>query len=175
MEYRDFNSVNPVNPVDLSLVDPQIRQNTNGIRHKAIGKDVRELIARSIEWNSMINSNTSSKLNSVTNLMNYMQGEFDNTLHGLTVDSEVINAREDASGKIYTTLKNRLDSEQLDHGHLGDIFGNDDFEQTLVVKGLTEHSKGLHYKTINSTQNQKIHGGIYTKDVSQISYKEVQK
>ena len=43
-----------------------------------------------------------------------LQAELDEAISGVTVDSEVINARVDADGTTYSTLKQRLDAENTE-------------------------------------------------------------
>lgn len=50
----------------------------------------------------------------VSDALAEMQAELDQAISGVTVDSEVINARVDADGTTYSTLKQRLDAENTE-------------------------------------------------------------
>ena len=55
-----------------------------------------------------------------------MQAQLDEAISGATVDSEVINARVDADGTTYSTLKQRLDAENTDLKNDLTYFSNDE-------------------------------------------------
>lgn len=168
----DYSRIDPINYVDISLVDPQIRIYANFIRRKFYGKDVRESIARTQEWQSALTAKYLAKVNSATDLMNYMQNEFENTLNGLTQDSEVKDARMNAKGEIFKTLKVRLDNQEEKIGTMGPTIKTIDNKIMMKINGLTTTSKGLHYNEIDSKNDQRFLNGFYTKNVGQITMKE---
>lgn len=65
-----------------------------------------------------------------------LQAELDEAISGATVDSEVINARVDADGTTYGTLKQRLDAENTElKNQIGDNASDNIFDNYIPVTG----------------------------------------
>lgn len=74
-----------------------------------------------------------------------LQAELDEAISGVTVDSEVINARVDADGTTYGTLKQRLDTEHTDLKNKINVIN--------PVELLTGWVDGKYIATNNTTSN----------------------
>lgn len=121
--YIDPTPINNENWVNIDKVDELHKKLARWIREKMCGIDVREALARLVEQTSsdLFDANQvalaleklaislEEKWNEDYKLLS---DEWKNTLAGVTVDDEVINARIELRGFVYKTLKERLDAMQ---------------------------------------------------------------
>lgn len=121
--YRDPTHITDENLIDMNKVDEVHKLLAKWLREKMYGKDVREALARLAEQVSSDIYDDRQVALALEKLAKELQAKWDrdtqkiidewkNTLGGLTVDSEVINARIDLHGIVYKTLKERLDDTQ---------------------------------------------------------------
>lgn len=170
--YRDPTPVDPVNPVNIKLVDNQTKDNAYGIRQKTFGIDVRELFARSLEWLSSLVTKNTLEVNNVTNEMSNLNDRFDNVIAGATEDSEIKDSRVDADGTVHKTLKDRLDFQQVNYGRFGETVKVDESDEMMIIRDFTEDSAGLQYSTIQTLPEQPIHASRFTIKLEQLIIKE---
>lgn len=121
--YTDPTPIDIENWVDMDKVDELHKELAKWLRKKMYGLDVREALARLVEQTSsdLFDANQvalaleklaislEEKWNEDYKLLS---GEWKNTLAGVAVDDEVINARIELRGFVYKTLKERLDAMQ---------------------------------------------------------------
>ncbi|TFJ55036.1 hypothetical protein CKN80_01015, partial [Carnobacterium divergens] len=121
--YREPTHITDENLVDMNKVDEVHKLLAKWLREKMYGKDVREALARLAEQVSSDIYDDRQVALALEKLAKELQAKWDrdtqkiidewkNTLGGLTVDSELINARIDLHGIVYKTLKERLDDMQ---------------------------------------------------------------
>lgn len=121
--YRDPTHIDIENWVDMDKVDGIHKQLARWLREKMYGLDVREALARLVEQTSSNLFDTNQVALALEQLAISLEekwneeyqsltDEWKNTLAGVTVDDEVINARIDLRGFVYKTLKERLDAMQ---------------------------------------------------------------
>ena len=121
--YRDPTHIDIENWVDMDKVDEIHKQLARWLREKMYGLDVREALARLVEQTSSNLFDTNQVALALEQLAISLEekwneeyqsltDEWKNTLAGVTVDDEVINARIDLRGFVYKTLKERLDAMQ---------------------------------------------------------------
>lgn len=121
--YIDPTPIDNENWVNIDKVDELHKKLARWIREKMYGIDVREALARLVEQTSSDLYDANQTALSLENLANYLSNkweeeylslsnEWKDTINGITVDSEVVNARIDLRGFVYKTLKERLDSMQ---------------------------------------------------------------
>lgn len=124
--YTDPTPIDIENWVDMNKVDELHKKLANWIRVKMNGIDVREALARLVEQTSSDLFDANEVALALENLAisleekwneeyQLLSDEWKNTLAGVTVDSEVINARIDIRGFVYKTLKERLDAMEDSH------------------------------------------------------------
>lgn len=121
--YRDPTHIDIENWVDMDKVDEIHKQLARWLREKMYGLDVREALARLVEQTSSDLFDANQVALALEQLAISLEekwneeyqsltDEWKNTLAGVTVDDEVINARIDLRGFVYKTLKERLDAMQ---------------------------------------------------------------
>lgn len=121
--YTDPTPIDIENWVVMDKVDELHKQLARWIREKMYGLDVRESLARLVEQTSSDLFDANQVALALENLAisleekwneeyQLLSDEWKNTLAGVTVDDEVINARIELRGFVYKTLKERLDSMQ---------------------------------------------------------------
>lgn len=107
---RDFTHVSIINPNDTTLVYGPLSKFIFDWRHKMYGIDVRESGGRAFESISIQLNQFNASLNKQSHLFDSLHNQLDESINGLTQDSEVKQARVTSDGKIYVNLKGRLDS-----------------------------------------------------------------
>lgn len=124
--YIDPTPIDNENWVNIDKVDELHKKLARWIREKMYGIDVREALARLVEQTSSDLYDANQTALSLENLANYLSNrweeeylslsnEWKDTINGITVDSEVINARKNFKGIVYKTLKERLDAMETSH------------------------------------------------------------
>ena len=113
--YTDPTPIDIENWVDMDKVDELHRKLANWIRVKMNGIDVREALARLVEQTSSDIFDANQVALALEKLAYDLEEEWKNTIGGLTVDSEVINARTTFKGIVFKTLKERLDAMETSH------------------------------------------------------------
>lgn len=128
--YRDETRITAIQAEIANAKKDDISQEiATWIRQKKFGIDVRESIARSVEWNSAKSLQTEATANAAVEKSketadNFAKFEdrYNNQIAGNTSLSEVIDSRVAKTGEIYKTLKERLDNYQNNY------LISDDFE-----------------------------------------------
>ncbi|MDG2976922.1 hypothetical protein [Latilactobacillus curvatus] len=172
--YRDPTHIDVPNNIDPNHVSTEVKQLAKWLREKMYGIDVREAIARAVEQMSSDVYDDQQVVDELEKLIDELNKEWLNTLNGLTQDAEVKNARTDIKNVVYTTLKERLDSEQT-HNITHLTVANVDELQTLRIDGLTKASTPVKYaneKQVNDALNPRSQGLMIQK-VSLIKLKKV--
>lgn len=185
--YRDPTHITDENLVDMNKVDEVHKLLAKWLREKMYGKDVREALARLAEQVSSDIYDDRQVALALEKLAKELQAKWDNdtqkiidewknTLGGLTVDSEVINARIDVKGVVYKTLKERLDAIENERFTIksgeSDVLitlQDDKFSQNhvLVKEAEVDNSKrlsGLIIAEVDSVQQDTF----YLKKVGEI-------
>lgn len=174
VNYRDPTHIDAPNNINPSHVSTEVKQLAKWLREKMYGIDVREAIARLVEQMSSDVYDDQQVADDLEKLIDELNAEWLNTLNGLTQDAEVKNARLDIKNFVYTTLKERLDSEQM-HNITHLTVANVDEIQTLRINGLTKASTPVKYtdeKQVNDALNPRSQGLMIQK-VSLIKLKKV--
>lgn len=107
---RDTSGLGPIE-YDQTKVPALIRKHADNVRNKTYGQEVREGLARGIEYSGLIAGEASTKVIAQDKKINHLDIQFGNAINAITVDTEVIDARVDAMGTSHETLKSRLDSD----------------------------------------------------------------
>lgn len=174
VNYRDPTNIDVPNNIDPSHVSTEVKQLAKWLREKMYGIDVREVIARAVEQMSSDVYDDQQVADDLGKLIDKLNEEWLNTLNGLTQDAEVKNARIDIKNVVYTTLKKRLDTEQLNNiTHLA-VTEVDEL-QTLRIDGLTKASTPIKYaneRQVNDAFNPRSQG-LMIQSISQIKLKKV--
>lgn len=121
--YRDPTHITEENWVEVFKISGTHKTLAAWIREKMYGIDVREALARLVEQMSSDLYDDRQIAIALDKLAKELQEKWDNdtqkiidewknTIGGVTVDSELINARIDLHGIVYKTLKERLDDMQ---------------------------------------------------------------
>ncbi|WP_413488466.1 hypothetical protein [Carnobacterium divergens] len=121
--YRDPTPITEENWVEVIKISGKHKTLATWIREKMYGIDVREALARLVEQMSSDLYDDRQIAIALDKLAKELQEKWDsdtqkiidewkNTIGGVTVDSELINARIDLHGFVYKTLKKRLDDMQ---------------------------------------------------------------
>lgn len=167
----DFTHITSVDPNDLTLVDSLLLEFANWIRTKAYGKDVRESISRLGERLGIILNQYQAETHRTSNEMALLKNELEETIHGLTQDSEVKNARVDIEGVVYETLKKRLDDMQLKTGELGHNVGTEELSgDSLYIEGLDQADSPFSYEVISTEEETDIPFGVKTIKATDIGF-----
>jgi hypothetical protein len=108
------------------------------IRQKKFGIDVREALARFIEWTSVLSNESLSNVNDVANAQSELKEDMANfekryaeQISSNTDLNEVIDARTNLKGETFTTLKERIDDQE--NFLNGDKF---DIDDNAVIGGV---------------------------------------
>lgn len=187
VNYRDPTHITEENWVDMNKVDEVHKLLAKWIREKMYGEDVRESLAMLVEQTSSDLYDDKQIAFALEKLAQELQIKWDNdtqkiidewknTIGGLTVDSEVINARINVKGVVYKTLKERLDAMENERFTIksgeSDVLitlQDDRFSQNhvLVKEGEVDNSKGLSGLIIAEVDNAK-QDTFYLKKVGEI-------
>lgn len=174
VNYRDPTHIDTPDNIDPSHISTEVKQLAKWLREKMYGIDVREAIARVVEQMSSDVYDDQQVADELGKLIDELNKEWLNTLNGLTQDAEVKNARIDIKNVVYTTLKERLDSEQT-HNITHLTVANVDELQTLRINGLTKTSTPVKYaneRQVNDVFNPRSQG-LMIQSVSLIKLKKV--
>lgn len=142
--YRDPSHVEAIRPQIASGKKDIVSQElAEWIRQKKFGQDVRESLARFIEWISVLSNENKEQTNSAIATVEQVADNFDDLweryetqIANNTDLNEVIDSRLGYDGKKYKTLKERLDKENNKFSISGDgeLGGNEPRE--LFKAGL---------------------------------------
>ena len=138
---RDTSGLGPIE-YDQSKVPQLSRKYSSDIRSKIYGKDVRESIARGVEYAGLVASESKSLANSADSIAKDTQSRFDRQIHGSTNDNEVIDARGsfDILGHRFTF--NELNARPFRNVEAYGVQGNTGNDLQDVINSLEE---GYHY------------------------------
>lgn len=149
--YTDPTPIDIENWVDMDKVDELHRKLANWIRVKMNGIDVREALARLVEQTSSDIFDANQVALALEKLSYDLEEEWENTLSGLTVDSELINSRIDLYGFVYSTLKERLDAMQKNEIFL---FKSDEIDhiQTILDNEFSKNHEVAFVQQVESDE-----------------------
>lgn len=171
--YRDSTAIDQPDTIDQNKVSDESKLIAKWLREKMYGVDVREALARLAEQTSSDVYDDRVVALALQALADNLTTEWQKTLAGATQDSEVKNARIDANGLIYTTLKLRLDAMQMSTPSL--IKAKDiDEKRTLQLLNFSSTSKPLSYAKVSIVDDM-FDGdpGLKIMDVSKIQIVKV--
>lgn len=176
VNYRDPTHIVEADDVDESKLPESAKQLATWIREKMYGVDVRETIARIIEQVFAGYFDDQKVAQELQKLADQLSNEWKNTIAGNTDIDELKNARIDINGKVYETLKERLDAMQNEMYHLVYATNITDKDvRNLQISGFTTSSTPLKYEV-----QKTISGGsdswelpLIIQPVSKISYVKV--
>jgi hypothetical protein len=171
MANYDYSHIKELDPNDLSMVDGLILEFAKWVRTKGYGLDVREGIARLGERIGVILNKYSAEVNLTKNQMEALSNELNQTISGLTQDSEVKNARMSLDGIIFTTLKERLDNLEENAGTVGNVVGSVYLEgSSLFIEGLDSPNSPIAIDFEQIVEDDEIPFGIETIDAKDIGF-----
>ncbi|GEN48960.1 hypothetical protein [Ligilactobacillus pobuzihii] len=176
VNYRDPTHIVEADDVDESKLPESAKKLATWIREKMYGVDVRETIARIIEQVFAGYFDDQKVAQELQKLADRLSDEWKDTIAGDTDIDELKNARIDINGKVYKTLKERLDAMQKEMYHLiyaADVANKD--ARNLRLNGFTTSSLPLKYEV-----QKTVSGGgdswelpLIIQPVSKISYVKV--
>lgn len=174
MANYDYSHIKELDPNDLSMVDGLILEFAEWVRTKGYGLDVREGIARLGERIGVILNEYSAEVNLTKNQMETLSNELNQTISGLTQDSEVKNARMSLDGIIFTTLKERLDNLEENAGTVGNVVGSVDLDgSSLFIEGLDSPNSPFTVDVEQTVEDDEIPFGIETINAKDIGIEKV--
>lgn len=174
MANYDYSHIKELDSNDLSMVDGLILEFAKWVRTKGYGLDVREGIARLGERIGVILNEYSAEANLTKNQMETLSNELNQTISGLTKDSEIKNARMNLDGIIFTTLKERLDNLEENAGTVGNIVGSVDLDgSSLFIKGLDSPNSPFTVDVEQTVEDDEIPFGIETINAKDIGIEKV--
>ena len=171
MANYDYSHIKELDSNDLSMVDGLILEFAKWVRTKGYGLDVREGIARLGERIGVILNEYSAEVNLTKNQMEALSNELDQTISGLTQDSEVKNARINLDGIVFTTLKERLDNLEENAGTVGNAVGSVDLDgSSLFIEGLDSPKHHISIDVEQTVEDDEIPFGIETINAKDIGF-----
>lgn len=176
VNYRDPTHIVEADDVDESKLPESAKKLATWIREKMYGVDVRETIARIIEQVFAGYFDDQKVAQELQKLADKLSDEWKNTIAGSNDIDELKNARIDINGKVYKTLKDRLDAMQKEMYHL--VYATDVTDKNvrnLRISGFTTSSSPLKYKVQSDTSanNDGWEAPLAIQPVSKISYLKV--
>lgn len=172
---RDTSGLGPIE-YDQSKVPQLSRKYSSDIRSKTYGKDVRESIARGVEYAGLIASESVGISNENKSRQDKVESQFNSVQQELT-DKDPISAPEIIAARGgEPTLNDRLDKEQqkiywidpvVDFGAIGDGVADD----TEALQEAFNHASAIKVPVIgNGDDKFKINKPLYLKNYVKVDF-----